>query len=204
MKGKVQDASGAAIPGIVAELQSERGANIESRGNESGVYTFPNVDPGDYTLRLSQSGFVSLTVKSIHISAGEDKLMPPLEMIVGGMCWNQHHLPLPEYYRVLPSARRVGSLAGSVGVEPGPTLRESRALGGAEVSLICTKGIVCGKTRTDREGRFLFAELSPGIFSVRVSYPGFYPLQGPVMKFVRGLKRVGHSMLRAAPMQIAI
>jgi hypothetical protein len=162
--GKVQDITGSGISGTTAELRSDRGRAYQTRSDDSGVYTFSGVTPDDYTLRVFQTGFVSLTVKSIHVSDGEQKSMPVLELTVGEMCWNDHSAPLPEYYRLLPSGTRVGNLAGSVGMEPGPTLSKSRPLAGAEVSLICADGAACGKTKTDSKGGFVFAGLSPELF----------------------------------------
>jgi Carboxypeptidase regulatory-like domain len=186
--GKVQDITGAGISGTTAELRSDRGRAFKSRSDDSGLYTFSGITPDNYTLSMFRSGFVSLTVKSIHISDGEQKSMPVLELTVGGMCWSDHSTPLPEYYRLLPSGTRVGNLAGSVGVQPSPTLSKSRPLAGAEVSLICAEGAVCGKTKTDSKGEFVFVGLSPGTFSVRVNGAGFYPWKESGYKVREGLE----------------
>lgn len=186
--GRVQDITGAGISGTTAELRSDRGRAYQTRSDDSGVYPFSGVTTDDYTLRMFQAGFVSLTVKAIHVSDGEQKSMPVLELTVGGMCWSDHSAPLPEYYRLLPSGTRVGNLAGSVGMEPGPTLSKSRPLAGAEVSLICADGTLCGKTKTDSKGGFVFADLSPGSFSVRVERIGFYPWKQSGYKVREGLE----------------
>lgn len=197
--GKIQDITGVGIPGTIAELRSDRGRAFKTRSDDSGVYTLSGITADDYTLRLFQSGFLSLIVKSIHISDGEQKSMPALEMIVGGMCWNYDGTRLPQYYRLLPPGTRGGNLLGILGVEPSPTLSKSRPLAGAEVSLICNEGAVCGKTKTDSKGEFVFVGLSPGTFSIRVNRTGFYPWKESGYKVREGLETSWSMYVESCP-----
>src|SRR5208337_4459810 len=64
--GKVQDLTGTSIPLADARLQS---------GSPSG----------EYTLQLFSPGFKKLTVRSIHLSDGEQKSIPPLRLQVGSI-----------------------------------------------------------------------------------------------------------------------
>jgi hypothetical protein len=56
------------------------------------------------------------------------------------------------------------------------------------VSVLCTGGLVCGKAKTDANGEFVIAGLSPGSFSVRVNHVGFYPWEQSGYKVRAGLE----------------
>ncbi|MGB0053297.1 MAG: carboxypeptidase-like regulatory domain-containing protein, partial [Terracidiphilus sp.] len=62
--GTVQDSSGAVIAGANVTLTNE-GTDISSKGTSSpqGFYTFPNLDPGQYTVTVDARGFKTLTSK---------------------------------------------------------------------------------------------------------------------------------------------
>jgi Carboxypeptidase regulatory-like domain len=56
--GSVLDPSGAAIPGATLTLTSDTtGAVARATTDSSGVYTFPNLAPAPYTLRVTAKGF---------------------------------------------------------------------------------------------------------------------------------------------------
>jgi hypothetical protein len=57
---------------------------------------------------------------------------------------------------------------------PGP------AIAHATVKLLCSGRGICGETKTASNGEFIFFDLPDGInYIVRVSKPGFYPLEQP-------------------------
>ena len=204
LTGEVTDITRALVPGTNVELQSVQ-ASAKSYGTKTdgyGIYRFLGLPADEYTLKLVQKGFTPLTVKSIHLSAGEQRWMPPLELevAINGHC-SGHAL---DYLRFLPAGGRVGNLGGSVWldqgliVSTGPVLVTPQAgqdaLAGFDISLICGGGIVCGVTKTDSRGEFMFKNLSPGIFSVRVSRAGFYPLEEPGYKVKEGLDLIYYSI----------
>jgi hypothetical protein len=164
LTGKVQDITGAVIPGVIAKLQSEeeRGRVVSAKTDESGTYRFDNVPSGRYELNLARSGFDRLTVKEIPISTAENGLLPAFEMNVSLPC----KATALDYLRLLSPREHTGSIRGSVDSANGPVAN-------ANIILLCKTG-VCGKTRTDLHGSFEFMSLSSREFAVRVRHSGFY------------------------------
>jgi len=68
--GQVVDPSGAVVPGASVRL-TNTGTNVESRSqsNDSGLYLFANVLPGDYTLSVEAKGFKTLTTTAFPVAA---------------------------------------------------------------------------------------------------------------------------------------
>src|SRR5581483_3242720 len=72
LTGTVRDPSGLAIPAArVTLIETARGLSRETSTNETGSYIFPNVQAGDYTLRLNKDGFESQEMKSIRLQVGQ-------------------------------------------------------------------------------------------------------------------------------------
>ena len=187
--GIVQDKSGVGILNADAELRPETvsARAYRTHADASGVFRFSGLPEDEYTFKVSSPYFLSLVIRSIHLLSGEQKAVPVLQLALGGMCWNDTP-PWPEYDRLLAPGTRVGDLAGRVDIEPGATLSKPRRLAGAEVSLLCAEGIVCGKTTTDSRGEFVFKGLSPGRFSLRVVRVGFYPTSQSGYEVRKGLE----------------
>ena len=68
--GTVHDTTGAVLPGVVVQLTSEIGAPREGLSESRGVYRFPDLDPGPYTLKASLSGFAPLVRRDILVGVG--------------------------------------------------------------------------------------------------------------------------------------
>jgi trimeric autotransporter adhesin len=67
LRGAVREA-GAVVPGASVTLTNEAtNAGRTTQTNHLGEYAFVNVDPGDYTLKVSMQGFKSIENKGIHI-----------------------------------------------------------------------------------------------------------------------------------------
>jgi|HubBroStandDraft_4_1064222.scaffolds.fasta_scaffold257809_2 hypothetical protein len=99
LAGKVVDITGAGVSGTVADLRSEQSPPQKYRAvaDDSGVYRFPAVFGGAYTLELQQLGFRRLILKQIYVAEGEQKVLPTLRMDVGMAC-SPH--PVVEYLRL--------------------------------------------------------------------------------------------------------
>jgi outer membrane receptor protein involved in Fe transport len=71
ISGTVEDASGAALPGVVVSVS---GANIvgtqTATTNEEGFYRFINLPPGEYALGFQMGGFKTLTRRGLRVSVG--------------------------------------------------------------------------------------------------------------------------------------
>ena len=59
--GTVQDSSGAVIPGANVTLTNE-GTNVtnQTTSGPQGFYTFPNLNPGQYSIAVEAKGFKKL------------------------------------------------------------------------------------------------------------------------------------------------
>lgn len=69
--GTVVDPSGATVPGARLILsQAATGFSTTVTANSSGVYVFPDVQPGTYTMTASASGFSTQTYNNVVVYAG--------------------------------------------------------------------------------------------------------------------------------------
>src|SRR5262245_10760145 len=191
LTGKVRDITGAGVSGTQAELLSETVSNRKFRtsADSAGVYDFSRLPTDEYTLKLFSPGFKSLTVKSIHILDSEQKALPTLQLEVGSMADCGGHAVL-DYIRFVPSGDHFGNLRGSVRIDQGPMVGNSPPIAGADITLICSAGKVCGATKTNADGEFMFKTVPPGNLSVRVNHAGFYPLNEPGYTVEEGLESV--------------
>jgi len=72
--GVVRDAQGGAVPGVSVTLVSnQRGDQIAVITQETGAFTFPQVQPGTYTLKIALEGFKSIERTNVVVNAN-DKL----------------------------------------------------------------------------------------------------------------------------------
>src|SRR5438128_1519800 len=72
IKGSVTDSSGALVPGaniIVSNLDT--GAKRETATNESGVYQFPLLPPGRYTIAARKQGFKQVTRDGVELELNQ-------------------------------------------------------------------------------------------------------------------------------------
>jgi hypothetical protein len=184
--GKAEDTTGAGVPGTQADLHSEKSPYQRYRAvaDDVGKLWFPTVFAGDYTLDLQQTGFRRLIVKGISVSEGEKKVLPTLRIEVGSMDCGS---PVLDYLRL---GGQQGSLTGSVGALQGPGASKGKPVAAAEVTLICGKATVCGATKTNSKGEFLFQNLAPGSYAIRANHAGFYPLVNPSYEVREGLDSI--------------
>lgn len=71
LTGKVSDASGAVIPNAeVALRHTNTSATRATTTREEGLYSFSNLAPGEYEIRISRTGFAALTTR-IHLPVGQ-------------------------------------------------------------------------------------------------------------------------------------
>ena len=71
--GSVTDQTGAGINGAVVTVVDER-TNRERKTNsgEDGNYAFTGLDPSNYTLRASQSGFSTAEIRDLPLQVGQE------------------------------------------------------------------------------------------------------------------------------------
>lgn len=72
VQGTVTDLSGALVPGAdVRLINSRTGAALETKSDSSGNYSFPAVQPSEYSLEVSQSGFAHYQIKQFTVIVGQ-------------------------------------------------------------------------------------------------------------------------------------
>lgn len=84
ISGTVQDASGGVIPGAQVTLTNE--ATNDSRTvttNATGLYAFPSLVPGSYTLKATSKGFQAKEITDIVLHAGDVRTVPAFALSVG-------------------------------------------------------------------------------------------------------------------------
>ena len=85
MSGTVTDATGAVVPGAnVTARQESTGRTLETVTSEGGLYAFPNLDVGAYTLTIEQTGFKKL-VQSNVIIAISNRTVTDVQLEVGDL-----------------------------------------------------------------------------------------------------------------------
>jgi len=68
--GNVSDKSQSAVPGAAVKLTNEQtGATRDLTTNESGIYQFPTIAPGIYTVSVRANGFRQLTRTGIDVAS---------------------------------------------------------------------------------------------------------------------------------------
>src|SRR5215467_681880 len=66
--GEVKDASGAVAPSVkVTAINAETSVSRETVTNTSGIYTFPALVPGNYTVKVEASGFQPMQRSNIEL-----------------------------------------------------------------------------------------------------------------------------------------
>jgi hypothetical protein len=83
--GVIQDKSGGVLPGVDVVLVAG-GTGLERRAvtNESGLYTFPNVPVGDYTVNAMLSGFKPVSRTGVRVNAGVN-IRVDVQLELGGL-----------------------------------------------------------------------------------------------------------------------
>jgi len=84
LTGTVQDPSGAIIPNAQMTLTNEAtraSRTVETNGE--GLYAFPSLIPGSYTLKAEAKGFQSRELTGIVLNAGDNRTVAALVLTVG-------------------------------------------------------------------------------------------------------------------------
>lgn len=81
--GKITDPAGAALPGVTVNIKNT-GTNITATTttNEDGSYNFPLIQPGKYTLQVTNQGFKTAVREGIEIRVA-DRLSLDIQMEIG-------------------------------------------------------------------------------------------------------------------------
>jgi len=75
LNGVVRDSSGAVIPKATVILQNTNtGTERESLTNDSGLYVFVSVQPGEYVLKVTKEGFTTAT-QGLHVLVNQASIL---------------------------------------------------------------------------------------------------------------------------------
>jgi hypothetical protein len=92
ISGTVQDTQNAVVPGatviLVSESRGTRSAPVIT--NEAGVYVFPNVTAGTYTVEASLDGFKTVRRTGIQVSGADRVGVPTLTLEAGAIAETVH------------------------------------------------------------------------------------------------------------------
>jgi hypothetical protein len=84
ISGTVEDPFGAVIPGAQVTLTNqETNESRRVQSNGAGLYAFPSLVPGTYSLKVSAKGFQAKQVTGIVLNAGDARTVPALNLTVG-------------------------------------------------------------------------------------------------------------------------
>ncbi len=84
LTGTVQDSSGAMIPGAEVTLTDQAtGIKRVVQTNHQGLYAFPSLVPGTYSVKVSAKSFQSREVTGITLHAGDVIAVPTTSLTVG-------------------------------------------------------------------------------------------------------------------------
>lgn len=82
--GTVEDTTGAVVPGATVTLINDAThTQLNAVTSGTGLYAFPSLIPGTYTIRAEAKGFAPKELTGVVLSAGDTKEMPPLQLAVG-------------------------------------------------------------------------------------------------------------------------
>lgn len=78
LSGTISDAQGGAVPNAkVSALNTATGVSTDTTTNAAGLYTIPNLIPGDYQVTVSASGFTTAVAKvTLTVGAKQDLSVP--------------------------------------------------------------------------------------------------------------------------------
>lgn len=72
LRGRITDNTGGALPGVTvtAESSAVMGGSLVAVTSDEGLYRFPSLPPGVYTLRFELQGFATAVVENLRITVG--------------------------------------------------------------------------------------------------------------------------------------
>jgi hypothetical protein len=77
INGTVTDQAGAVVAGAqVTAVQTETNVSFKSVSSSAGEFAFSNLGLGDYSVTISATGFASVTVKNVTVSAATSYTLP--------------------------------------------------------------------------------------------------------------------------------
>lgn len=73
IEGIVRDTSGAVLPGVTVEVRNAAGVVVATTTDEAGVYRFPSLASGMYSVKAELAGFAPKTLDNVDVGLGQIK-----------------------------------------------------------------------------------------------------------------------------------
>jgi len=84
LSGTIQDTSGNVIAGALVKLTNEATSEAHSiKTNNTGLYVFPSLQPGAYSIEASAKGFSPKKITGIELHTGDQRTVPSFALEVG-------------------------------------------------------------------------------------------------------------------------
>jgi hypothetical protein len=162
--GTVNDSLGLPIENARVQIDSDA-INIgpySVKTDNLGHFQFVDIPPQTYHLEISVGGFKTWRKAEIRVLADQQTSLGEAFLILGTMCREE---PSVHFIQRSSSVDETGTLRGSVLDGSGSPIV------GARVSLKhCSKCV----TKTNREGQFVFSNLTEKQYTLDISMKGFY------------------------------
>ena len=79
LSGSIKDVTGASISNATLELtETNTGSRYDAKASGQGLFTFPELQPGTYTLAVTSPGFESYTQNGINVYVGSTATVNPV------------------------------------------------------------------------------------------------------------------------------
>ena len=166
--GTVVDASQAVVPGARVTLRNTAtGATMATVTNKEGVFQFPGLPVGTYSLQVSAPSFKTYDLNGVALLSGEIRNLGQLRMEVGGV------------------AEKVDVTAAATPVQTSSS-ELNQSVEGAKLEELSAKG----------RDPFQFFDLMPGIVDTSTSRdnPTYNMLQGININGLSGISNVSHML----------
>jgi len=76
LSGIVMDSSGAAVPNAIVSIKNvATGVIREVQSNSDGLYSAPNLSPGNYEIEVTSKGFSRAVVKDVTLTVGSERAL---------------------------------------------------------------------------------------------------------------------------------
>src|SRR4051794_20042298 len=73
IEGVVRDTSGAVLPGVTVTVEGGSGVKLDAVSDEQGVYRFPSLAPGTYSVSAALQGFGPGKTGNVPVTLGQIK-----------------------------------------------------------------------------------------------------------------------------------
>ncbi len=86
ISGSISDPNGALLPGTaVRAVQKDTGARLDTVSSEAGIYVFPNLPTGIWTISAEKTGFKKSVSDNVEVFIAQRQTCSDIKMQIGDM-----------------------------------------------------------------------------------------------------------------------